>query len=181
MRRLDRLISDISNASRIDAELARENTETVDLAELAAAIVSIQTDLAAGRDVAVKLVVAEGRYAPLVKGHDTRLAQVFTNLIDNAVSFSPAGGTVAVTITATADDIVATVKDEGPGLEGDIEKVFQRFYTDRPEGESFGDHSGLGLSISRQIAQAHQGTLDAGNRTDATGAVFTLTLPRAKT
>src|SRR5690606_25423791 len=88
VRRLDRLISDISNASRIDAELARENTETVDLAELAAAIVSIQTDLAAGRDVAVKLVVAEGRYAPLVKGHDTRLAQVFTNLIDNAVSFS---------------------------------------------------------------------------------------------
>jgi two-component system sensor histidine kinase ChvG len=181
VRRLDRLISDISNASRIDAELARENTETVDLAELAAAIVSIQTDLAAGRDVAVRLVVAEGRYAPLVKGHDTRLAQVFTNLIDNAVSFSPAGGTVAVTITATADDIVATVEDEGPGLEGDIEKVFQRFYTDRPEGESFGDHSGLGLSISRQIAQAHQGTLDAGNRTDATGAVFTLTLPRAKT
>jgi two-component system sensor histidine kinase ChvG len=72
------------------------------------------------------------------------------------------------------------VEDQGPGL-GDAEKVFQRFYTDRPEGESFGDHSGLGLSISRQIAQAHQGTLDAGNQTNATGAVFTLTLPRAKT
>lgn len=180
VRRLDRLISDISNASRIDAELARENTETVDIAELAGAIVSIQADLAAGREVTVKLVVDKKRHAPLVKGHDTRLAQVFTNLIDNAVSFSPAGGTVTVRITADAEHVIARVEDQGPGLDGDAEKVFQRFYTDRPEDESFGDHSGLGLSISRQIAQAHQGKLDAGNRSDSTGAVFTLTLPRAK-
>ena len=181
VRRLDRLISDISNASRIDAELARENTETVDLAELAGTIVSIQADLAANREVDVTLIAAKGRYGPLVKGHDTRLAQVFTNLIDNAVSFSPSGGTVTIRITADAEHVTAKIEDEGPGLGGNIEKVFQRFYTDRPEGESFGDHSGLGLSISRQIAEAHQGTLDAGNRTDATGAVFTLTLPRAKT
>lgn len=180
VRRLDRLISDISNASRIDAELARANTETVDLAELASAIVSIQADLAANRDVTVMLEVEEGKHAPLVKGHDTRLAQVFTNLIDNAVSFSPAGGTVTVKISADAEHVTAQVIDEGRGLGGNIEKVFQRFYTDRPEGESFGDHSGLGLSISRQIAEAHEGTLDAGNRTDATGAVFTLTLPRAR-
>jgi len=180
VRRLDRLISDISNASRIDAELARENTETVDMAELAAAIVSIQSDLAASRDVAVALVIDKGRYAPLIKGHDTRLAQVFTNLIDNAVSFSPAGGTVTVRIAADAEHVTATVEDEGPGLGSDSAKVFQRFYTDRPETESFGDHSGLGLSISRQIAEAHQGTLDAGSRTGATGAIFTLILPRAK-
>ena len=180
VRRLDRLISDISNASRIDAELARENTETVDLGELAEAIVSIQADLAAGREVAVALAIDKTRHAPLVKGHDTRLAQVFTNLIDNAVSFSLPGGTVTVSITADAEKVIARVEDQGPGLDGDAEKVFQRFYTDRPEAESFGDHSGLGLSISRQIAQAHQGKLDAANRSDSTGAVFTLTLPRAK-
>ncbi|WP_421952180.1 stimulus-sensing domain-containing protein [Pelagibacterium sp.] len=180
VRRLDRLISDISNASRIDAELARENTETVNLGELAAAIVSIQADLAANRDVGVELEIKDGKFAPLVKGHDTRLAQVFTNLIDNAVSFSPDGGTVTVKISTDGENVVTRVQDQGPGL-GDTEKVFQRFYTDRPEGESFGDHSGLGLSISRQIAQAHQGTLDAANQSNATGAVFTLTLPRAKT
>ena len=179
VRRLDRLISDISNASRIDAELARANTETIDLGELAAATVSIQSDLAASREVAVKLKVEKSKYAPLVKGHDTRLAQVFTNLIDNAVSFSAAGDTVTIIISADSDRVRAVIEDEGPGI-GNPEQVFQRFYTDRPEGESFGDHSGLGLSISRQIAQAHEGTLDAGNRSNATGAVFTLTLPRAK-
>lgn len=180
VRRLDRLISDISNASRVDAELARENVETVDLAKLAEAIVAIQADLAAAHEVKVVFEAPEGRAAPLVKGHDTRLAQIFTNLIDNAVSFSPAGGTVTVSIEANGESVVARVFDEGRGIEGDSEKVFQRFYTDRPEGESFGDHSGLGLSISRQIAQAHGGTLEAGNREDGTGAVFTLTLPRAR-
>lgn len=180
IRRLDRLISDISHASRIDAELARENTETLDLAELAQAIVSIQSDLAANRGVTVRIEPTELRHVPLVKGHDTRLAQVFTNLIDNAVSFSPPNGMVTVRITSDADTVVAQVEDEGRGIQVDTEKLFQRFYTDRPEAESFGDHSGLGLSISRQIAEAHKGRLDAGNRSDASGAVFTLTLPRAR-
>lgn len=179
VRRLDRLISDISNASRIDAELARENTETVDVARLAEAIVSIQADMANTRGVSVVLDEIKGKYVPTVHGHDTRLAQVFTNLIDNAVSFSPEGGMVTVRVMADAEHVIATVIDAGRGIE-DTEKVFQRFYTDRPEGESFGDHSGLGLSISRQIAQAHKGTLQAGNREDAPGAVFTLTLPRAR-
>ncbi|WP_404400656.1 stimulus-sensing domain-containing protein [Pelagibacterium halotolerans] len=181
VRRLDRLISDISNASRIDAELARENTETVNIAGLAEAIVSIQSDLAAKSDVSVVLKAPKGKVEPVVKGHDNRLAQVFTNLIDNAVSFSPSGGVVTVSVSVAGDTVVTRVMDEGRGISGDAEKVFQRFYTDRPEGESFGDHSGLGLSISRQIAQAHKGTLEAGNRDDRSGAVFTLTLPRAKT
>lgn len=180
VRRLDRLISDISNASRIDAELARENTETVNLAGLAEAIASIQADLATPRGVSVRFIPPKGKAEALVRGHDTRLAQVFTNLIDNAVSFSPEGGTVTIAIAVETDKVIARVMDEGPGV-GDVEKVFQRFYTDRPETESFGDHSGLGLSISRQIAQAHKGTLEAGNRDDASGAVFTLTLPRART
>ncbi|WP_127145129.1 stimulus-sensing domain-containing protein [Pelagibacterium montanilacus] len=180
VRRLDRLISDISNASRIDAELARENTETVDIGQLAEAIVSIQTDLAASRGVHLAFVPARGKYMPLVKGHDNRLAQIFTNLIDNAVSFSAAESTVTVSVTADAEKVTVTVTDEGPGLGANGDKVFDRFYTDRPESESFGDHSGLGLSISRQIAEAHKGALEAGNRKDRSGAVFTLTLPRAR-
>jgi two-component system, OmpR family, sensor histidine kinase ChvG len=180
VRRLDRLISDISNASRLDAELARESAEPIDLARLGDTIVSIQADLAAARKVTVKLVTETGKYEPIVRGHDNRLAQIFTNLIDNAVSFSPEDTTVTVTVIATHDKVITTVRDEGKGLVGDAEKVFQRFYTDRPEGESFGDHSGLGLSISRQIAEAHKGTLEADNRTDRSGAIFTLILPRAK-
>lgn len=180
VRRLDRLISDISNASRLDAELARESAEPIDLARLGDTIVSIQADLAAARKVTVKLVTETGKYEPIVRGHDNRLAQIFTNLIDNAVSFSPEDTTVTVTVVATHDKVITTVRDEGKGLVGDAEKVFQRFYTDRPEGESFGDHSGLGLSISRQIAEAHKGTLEADNRTDRSGAIFTLILPRAK-
>lgn len=181
VRRLDRLISDISNASRIDAELARENTEKVDLAGLAEAICAIQGDLAASHEVSVVFSRKKGKAEPLVLGHDTRLAQVFTNLIDNAISFSSPGGTVGVSVGVEGEHVVARVTDEGPGV-SDPEKVFQRFYTDRPEAESFGDHTGLGLSISRQIAQAHKGTLEAGNRDDGrTGALFTLTLPRART
>lgn len=180
VRRLDRLISDISNASRLDAELARESAEQVDLANLAEAMASIQQDLAASRGITVRLDRQKSRYAPIVTGHDSRLAQVFSNLIDNAISFSPDGGTVDVGITADAAMVTVTVRDEGPGIQGDPAKIFQRFYTDRPEAEHFGDHSGLGLSISRQIIEAHKGRITAGNRTDRTGAVFTVSLPRAR-
>jgi two-component system sensor histidine kinase ChvG len=178
VRRLDRLISDISNASRLDAELARETSEPVDLEQLAEAMVAIQRDLAAPRKVNVVLEKRKGRFAPTTLGHDSRLAQVFNNLIDNAVSFSPEGGTVSVAMRTEDDKIVATVTDEGPGIRGDISRIFQRFYTDRPDGEHFGDHSGLGLAISKQIIDAHRGTIVAQNREDRSGAMFTVTLPR---
>src|SRR5690606_12011037 len=119
VRRLDRLISDISNASRIDAELARENTEAVDVARLAEAIVSIQADLAANRDVKVVLDKPKGTGRAEVRGHDTRLAQVFTNLIDNAVSFSPEGGTVTVSVAIEGESVVVRIRDEGPGVPED--------------------------------------------------------------
>lgn len=180
VRRLDRLISDISNASRLDAELQREMSEPVDVEKLAEAMVSIQHDLAASRQVDVLIDKPIGKYAATTVGHDSRLAQVFNNLIDNAVSFSPAGGKVIVAILTTEDRITATVKDEGPGIRGDISRIFQRFYTDRPDGEHFGDHSGLGLAISKQIIDAHRGTIVAANRTDRSGAMFTVTLPRAQ-
>lgn len=179
IRRLDRLITDISSASRLDAELARETAEPVDVETLAQAMVAIQKDIAAGRNVAVVMGKRSGRGTTLVSGHESRLAQVFANLIDNAVSFSPPGGTVTVAISTEGDNITATVSDEGPGIR-DAGRIFQRFYTDRPEGESFGNHSGLGLSISKQIVDAHKGTIKAQNRTDRSGALFTIVLPRAR-
>ncbi|MHB1103944.1 MAG: stimulus-sensing domain-containing protein [Devosia sp.] len=179
VRRLDRLISDISNASRLDAELARQHTARVDVERLAETMVSIQKDLAQSRKVDVVMERRSGRHAPVTMGHDSRLAQVFNNLIDNAVSFSPEGGTVRVAVATTEDTIIVTVSDEGPGIRGDVGRIFQRFYTDRPDGEHFGDHSGLGLSISRQIIDAHKGTITAENRVDRSGAIFKVTLKRA--
>jgi len=179
VKRLDRLITDISSASRLDAELAREGAEKVDVEKLAEAMVSIQKDIAAGRSVNVVMGKRAGRGNTTINGHESRLAQVFANLIDNAVSFSPPDGTVTVAIATEADAIIVTVTDEGPGIT-DVSRIFQRFYTDRPETESFGNHSGLGLSISRQIVEAHKGTIKAQNRRDRSGAVFTIVLPRAR-
>ncbi len=151
----------------------------VDFEGLAETMVGIQRDLAAPRHVAVEMGKREGRFAATVIGHDSRLAQVINNLIDNAVSFSPEGGTVRVAMKTSEDIITTTVTDEGPGIRGDASRIFQRFYTDRPEGEHFGDHSGLGLAISRQIIEAHKGTISAENRSDRSGAEFTIVLPRA--
>jgi two-component system sensor histidine kinase ChvG len=181
VRRLDRLISDISNASRLDAELARESAERVDLGKLCEAMVSLQADLAAPHDVNVVLTAHPSKFEPVALGHDSRLAQVVSNLIDNAISFSPLGGTVAVDIATSETQITIQVADEGPGIRGDITRIFQRFYTDRPEGEHFGDHSGLGLAISKQIIDAHHGTIRAENRSDRSGALFTVVLNRAPT
>ncbi len=180
VKRLDRLITDISSASRLDAELARESSERVDVEKLAEAMVAIQEDVAQTRGVRVEMARRSGKAAAVVNGHESRLAQVFANLIDNAVSFSPEGGVVRVALTTDPENITVTVSDEGRGITGDVGKIFQRFYTDRPETESFGDHSGLGLSISKQIVEAHKGTIRAGNRTDRSGAVFTIVLPRAR-
>ncbi len=178
VRRLDRLISDISNASRLDAELARDSNEIVDLFEVAQAMVSMHQDAAAKRNVSISLY-SRGDYEPLVVGQDSRLAQVISNLVDNAVSFSPDGGQVGVSIITTNSDVVLEVSDQGEGIFGDPEHIFERFYTDRPNREDFGDHSGLGLSISKQIVEVHKGTIRACNRDETSGAVFCVTLPRA--
>jgi two-component system sensor histidine kinase ChvG len=180
VKRLDRLITDISSASRLDAELARESAERVDVEKLAEAMVSIQSDIAAGRGIKVELVKRTGKGAAIVLGHEGRLAQVFANLIDNAVSFSPPEGTVAVAVATDTDVVTVTVSDQGRGITGDVSRIFQRFYTDRPEADGFGNHSGLGLSISKQIVDAHKGTIRAHNRQDRSGAVFTIALPRAR-
>jgi len=166
VKRLDRLISDISDASRLDAELAREDAKTVDMAELLRTTVSLFNDIHREDtpEVVLDIAYAPGAWPYRVMGHDSRLSQVIVNLLDNAISFSAPGGRVAVLARRIGHEIQIAVDDEGPGIpEENLERVFERFYTDRPQ-ESFGQNSGLGLNISRQIAVAHGGRLWAENR-----------------
>jgi two-component system sensor histidine kinase ChvG len=180
VRRMDRLVTDISNASRLDAELSREAQATVDLRRLLAAVVDVSGAKAESRGVGVTLDAPEGLET---RGLDGPLGQVFRNLVENAISFSPEGGVVAIRARRGREGgVVATVEDDGPGVPEDKrEAVFERFWSERPEA-AFGDHSGLGLSISRQIVAAHGGTIACENRRETPdgpvlGARFTVTLP----
>lgn len=163
VRRLDRLISDISDASRLDAELQRGESNPVDLVKLLNTVVSVVNEVRNDDHVAVS-VAFEGAKTFMAPGYDSRLGQVFDNLISNARSFSPPDGTVRVTCRRAGPEIEVTVEDDGPGIDPDaFEKVFERFYTDRPH-QGFGQNSGLGLSISKQIIEAHGGRIWAENR-----------------
>ncbi|MCT4655403.1 MAG: sensor histidine kinase [Cohaesibacter sp.] len=166
VRRLDRLISDIADASRLDAELARQEAEVIDLSALMETIVSIQDEIGAKSDISVTLhQQKENEAGYQVYGNDSRLGQVFVNLIDNARSFTPDGGEVRVSLRQTGRWVSITIDDDGPGIQAeDVNRVFERFYTDRPQGEEFGQNSGLGLSISKQIIEAYQGRISASNR-----------------
>jgi two-component system, OmpR family, sensor histidine kinase ChvG len=188
VRRLDRLITDISDASRLDAELVREDAGLVDLKRLVGDIAAMSS--AADhhlKPVEVTFRIAGKRTADAyfqVQGHDLRLGQVLTNLVENARSFVPEeGGRIGVTLMRTDSHVVVTVEDNGPGIRVEnIERIFERFYTDRPAREDFGQNSGLGLSISRQIVEAHGGTLTAENIPGAKpgeirGARFVVALP----
>jgi two-component system sensor histidine kinase ChvG len=189
VKRLDRLISDISDASRLDAELARAEAEPVDMVRLLEAVVSVANERRDIEHAHVRLEIEKhslGKDAFLTLGHDSRLGQVFNNLIDNAISFSPPGGVVTVTLRRRRADVEVVVEDTGPGIAPDaLDRIFERFYTDRPE-QGFGQNSGLGLSISRQIVQAYRGTVTAGNRSGpvsedgpptSLGARFVVRLP----
>jgi two-component system sensor histidine kinase ChvG len=188
VKRLDRLITDISDASRLDAELAREVSARVDLKKFVGDLVSVSRDVGHHRK-AVEIEFRVGRLPQgargfVVMGHDLRLGQVITNLIENARSFVPDEmGHIAVTLSRIGKSVVVTVDDNGPGIRAEnIDRIFERFYTDRPTGEAFGQNSGLGLSISRQIVEAHGGTLVAENIPgtkpgEIKGARFVVTLP----
>lgn len=181
--RLDRLISDISDASRLDAELSRADFAPVDLARMLATLIDVSETAASERRIHLALDIAAG--VPLVvNGIEGRLVQVLRNLIANALSFSPAGGTITLKAARADDMVVVEILDDGSGIpDGREQDIFERFYSLRPKGEAFGVHSGLGLSISRQIAEAHGGSISAENRRDAAGAVagarFVVTLPSA--
>lgn len=189
--RLDRLITDISDASRVDAEMSRALEERVDLSTVVAMLAETHNGSLDDSDTASVRVVPEidnsaGRLS--VRGKEGRIVQVLENLIGNAMSFSPSGGTVRLFAerrsAAGRGEIVLRVEDDGPGIPpGKEEKIFERFYSERPEGEKFGTHSGLGLSICRQIVEGHGGTIRAETRRMADGrpqgASFTVTLPAA--
>ncbi|WP_210191066.1 sensor histidine kinase [Aurantimonas sp. 22II-16-19i] len=192
VRRLDRLITDISDASRLDAELARHIAAKVDLAALLRSVVDgARSHTQAGRRLAINFeaqkLPATQRLGYVVSGHDLRLSQVFTNLIENARSFVPAeDGRIDVFIRRRGQRVIVTIEDNGPGIQAEIiDRIFERFYTDRPAGEAFGQNSGLGLSISRQIVEAHDGSIRAENIEDDEapngigGARFVVSLPAA--
>ncbi len=183
VQRLDRLISDISDASRLDAELSRADTESVDVGVLLSTLVEVHSATAAEAGPVFELDVP-GHQDLLVQGMEGRLGQVFRNLISNAVTFSPPGGIIRLAAHRLGGEVVVTVSDEGPGLpEGKLTAVFDRFYSERPKAEKFGIHSGLGLSISKQITEAHGGTIEALNRLglegEVSGATFVVRLPIA--
>jgi two-component system sensor histidine kinase ChvG len=186
VKRLDRLISDISDASRLDAELQRQEAAQVDLVKLLDALVTAANEVRTD-DVTVTLAFEAGSPAAfMVPGHDSRLGQVVSNLIDNARSFSPSGGTVRVTCRRLKNAVEIMVDDDGPGIRPEaLDKIFERFYTDRPH-QGFGQNSGLGLSISKQIVEAHGGSIRVENRTSVAalgqeprvlGARFVVRLP----
>ena len=190
VQRLDRLITDISNASRLDAELSREPLRQINLERLLGDIVQTYVQTADEGSVGVRFIPSDGLEPLRVIGREGPLSQVFRNLIDNARSFSRVGEPraeapeVRVLVRRQGQEVVAMVDDDGPGIPAEnLESVFQRFYTARPKGAAFGGHSGLGLSIARQIIEAHDGHIRAENRTDATGCVlgarFVVRLPES--
>src|SRR5207253_7195804 len=165
VQRLDRLISDIADASRLDAELQRHEAARVDLVNLLTTLVDVANEVPHEDGVKVTLDF-EGGSGPqsfLVPGHDSRLGQVVDNLIDNARSFSPPEGRVHITTRRLKNEVEIVVDDNGPGVRPEaLDKIFERFYTDRPH-QGFGQNSGLGLSISKQIIAAHDGSLSVEN------------------
>jgi len=172
VHRLDRLISDISQASRLDSELSRAEFEQVDIGRMLEALVDVHATTRAPDGPHFTLEVGTNA-GLLVRGIERRLVQVFRNLIVNAVSFSPPAGIVKLAVSGDSEEVAVTVEDEGPGIpETKLATIFERFYSERPKGEKFGTHSGLGLSISKQIVDAHGGRIYAENRHDAEGRVI---------
>ena len=169
LKRLNKLITDVSNASRLDAELALQETEPVDMREVLHAIAEVFRDILGGDTRRIVLEIAEQAHDPaayVVRGLDARLGRVITNLLDNAVSFSPENGVITVRARRVGPEIEIVVEDDGPGIPADkLEDIFKRFYSDRPQTDrTVGKNSGLGLSISREIVNAYGGRIWASNR-----------------
>lgn len=190
VRRLDRLITDISDASRLDAELARVDADQINLKRFLEDVVSASRTVSRHRKtVDIGLTVEptqRGDTDFIIQGNELRLGQVIANLLENARSFTPdSGGQIILNLSRAGGSVIVAVDDNGPGIRAEnIERIFARFYTDRPASEEFGQNSGLGLSISRQIIEAHGGKLTAENIPgtkpgEIRGARFVISLPVA--
>jgi len=182
VERLDRLITDISDASRLDAELGRLELAPIDIAAMLEALVDIHESTRGSGTPHLVIELADRDRVLVVPGIETRLSQVFRNVIANAISFTRPHGEIRLAARHDGRAVLVTVEDEGPGIPEDkLTAIFDRFYSERPPGEKFGTHSGLGLSISKQIVEAHRGRIWAENRKDTSGAVcgarFSIRLP----
>ncbi len=184
-QRLDRLVTDISEASRIDAQISRTKFERIDLGQMIHSLVrqrNARHDVETADGPGPRIAYARPRAnAACVMGDDGRLERVFENLLDNACSFSPPGGLVDVRTSISGDRVIVRIEDEGPGVPADQrEAIFRRFHTDRPSAHGFGKHSGLGLAIARTIIEAHQGVITVSDRADGqAGAAFEVQLALA--
>lgn len=178
VRRLDRLIVDIAEVSRLDAELSRTRFEPVDLGKLIEALIGMWEQRAAERGVRIAFARPRTGTA-VVLGEDSRLARVFDNIVDNAISFSPAGGLVEICAARVGQEVTVSIDDDGPGIAEDArEAIFKRFHSIRPEEEGFGRHSGLGLAIAKAIIEGHDGRIRAEGRHDGrSGAKFVISFP----
>jgi two-component system sensor histidine kinase ChvG len=179
VRRIDRLITDISAASRLDAELSRARLQPLDVAQLAEAIMSTQTAGGPARRGVIFRMDLPPPGTAMVMADADRLAQVLNNLVDNAISFSPEGGTITISAWRQGPVVNMVVTDEGPGVPPEVrQSIFERFYSERAEGEEFGKHSGLGLSIAKAIVEAMDGQIRVEDRADGKpGALFRVSLP----
>jgi two-component system sensor histidine kinase ChvG len=178
--RLDRLVVDIAEVSRLDAELSRARFEPVDLGRTIEALLEGWDARAAERGV--RIAFARPRAGTAVAmGEEARLVRVFDNIVDNAISFSPEHGLVEIAAAQTDGQVTVSVEDEGPGLPpGPREAIFNRFHSIRPDGEAFGRHSGLGLAIAKAIVEGHNGRIEAEDRHDGrSGARFVIRFPGA--
>ncbi len=185
VQRLDRLISDISHASRLDAELSRTQPTQIDVGRVLEALGEVQHATAGPGDPRIEVVVPDRPGTLIVSGIEDRLVQVLRNLLSNATSFTPEGGAIRIRGSVDGDFVVVTVSDQGPGIPpANLNSIFDRFYSARPAGEKFGTHSGLGLSISRQIVEAHGGAIYAenllGHDGQIVGACLVVRLPRMR-
>ncbi len=188
IQRLDRLISDISDASRLDAELSRAKMTPVNLEGLFKILVELHDVAVDAHGIQLNLIIEddqENNMELIVQGMEDRIVQVFRNLIGNAVSFSPDNASITLRVRRSETEVIISVEDEGPGMPpGTEESIFNRFYQERPEAEKFGTHSGLGLSISQQIIEVHGGSIRAENIVDLAGEVlgacFIVHLPLAE-
>ena len=178
VRRIDRLVTEIADASRIDAELSRTIFQPVDMAQLVKALVGERERREVNGTCRITFF-QRGNGDIIVAGDPPRLERVLENLFDNAVSFSPDDSTIEVELAREGDRIEISVSDHGPGIPEDArEKVFERFHSLRPAEEDFGSHSGLGLAIARTIVEAHYGSLTVQGRQDqAQGARLRIELP----
>ena len=183
VHRLDRLITDISDSSRLDTELSREKFTAIDIAKLLLAFYELRTSQKKFGEKNLTLDIMEGNAELLILGHEIRIVQVIDNIVDNAITFSPPHGNINIVVSADTKSVTITIDDQGPGIpKGKLDAIFDRFYSERPPTEKFGLHSGLGLSICKQITEAHNGEITAENRLDpqsiTKGARFIITLPR---